>query len=261
MRKVVAIVLVLVAACGGDDVATTRPTLSASIARDRLFDVTTTFELTFVNEGTEAVDVTDVRLRTELFESINPDDRVTTVEPGRATSMPLHYGAPTCDEPDDALRIDLTVNGKGTELDAGRATSGMLRLHAEQCATAAIRDAVDVDFADDWRALEPTRATGTITIDPVAGVDVTLESVSTSIVFVTTTDASLPATDDIEVVVTAARCDAHALTESKKTFLFTLVFTIDGAPPVRLEQRATDGRVLDAMKQAIEECVAARTGH
>jgi hypothetical protein len=256
MARRLIVALLLLAACGG----AAEPPITASVARDRLFDVTGTFELTFVNDGDDAVEVTAVELRSALFEPVGGDERQTTVDPGRPTSMPLRYGEPRCvGEPSDALRVAATVDGDDVVLDAGGASSGMLRLHAEQCAAAAVREAVDVSFAGDWRALEPTRATGTIVLDPVGDAEVTLESVSTQIVFVTA--AATPATGNVEVVVTAARCDAHALTESKKTFLFTLVLSIDGGEPVRLEQRATEGPVLDAMKRAIDECVAARTAH
>lgn len=86
-----------------------------------------------------------------------------------------------------------------------------------------------------------------------------LQAVTTSIVFVVEEVDPLPATGDVGVVVTAARCDAHALTESKKTFVFQLVFTVDGGEPLRFELRATDGPVLREMKRAIDACVAART--
>ena len=59
------------------------------------------------------------------------------------------------------------------------------------------------------------------------------------------------------MVITAARCDAHALTESKKTFKLPALVSLDGEQ-VRLELDAGSGPVRVALDRAIEECVAAR---
>jgi hypothetical protein len=256
VRRLVVLLPLLLLGCADADADGAAPEhdVAVTIARDRLYDVTRTFELTFVNGGEAPVVVGGGELRTALFEPLGLDERSTTVGPDRTVSRPIAYGEARCgDDVDDALTLAVVVDGDETELDLGRASPAMLRLHAERCAAQEIEAAVDVHFGDDWTSKEPTRATGTLVVDPKDGADVTLESVATQIVFVTTVDDPLPARDDVTLVATAARCDAHALTESKKTF------RIDGGEPVKLELRATDGPVLDAMRVAIDECVAART--
>jgi hypothetical protein len=260
VRRLVPLLLVLLIGCASTDAATPDHEIAAAIARDRLYDVTRTFELTFVNGSDEAAVIGGAELRTGLFEPLGLDDRDTAIGPDRTVSRPVEYGEARCgDDVDDAMTLGVVIDGVETELDLGRASPAMLRLHAERCAAQEIEAAVDVHFGDDWTSKEPTRATGTLMVDPKDGADVTLESVATQIVFVTTVDDPLPARDDVKLVATAARCDAHALTESKKTFLYVLTFRIDGGEPVKLELRATDGPVLDAMRTAIDECVAART--
>jgi hypothetical protein len=251
---VLALVLV---ACGAD--SKPDPSLSFAIERDRAFDVVGRLRLSYTNTGDDAVVITHAELRSDLFEPSGPDDRVTTVPAGRTISMPLRYGRAACDEDGSpALSLRYEVDDRARTAPLGDASAAILRLHAAACADQSIRDAVDISFGDDWHA-EGSDAVGTIVLDPRGDADVELLSVTTQIVFVTRVATPMPTSDDVEVVATVGRCDAHALTESKKTFTFVLDFTIDGGEPVRIEQRAPDGPVLDAMNDAIDVCVAART--
>jgi hypothetical protein len=249
------VVLVLVA-CGAD--AKPDSSLSFAIERDRAFDVVQRFRLSFTNTGPDSVVITHAELRGDLFEPAGPDDRVTTVPPDRTISMPLRYGTAACaDDASHALSLGYEVGGRSLTAALGDASAAILRLHAAACADQSIRDAVDISFGHDWHA-EGADAVGTNVLDPRRGADVQLVAVSTQIVFVTRVSTPMPATDDVEVVATVGRCDAHALTESKKTFTFVLDFTIDGGEPVRTEVRAPEGPVLVAMNEAIDACVAAR---
>jgi hypothetical protein len=259
-----ALVVAALGACGGDkaqpaSAAPPAPPLTVEIVRDRLFDVTGTFQLTFGNHGRRPVQVTGVELRSALYEPLGASDRVTTIDPGRQVSVPLHHGAVRCGPGlDDDLTIHFAVDGRATSADAGPASPAIHRIHDAGCAEAAIRDAADIGFADDWHTVDGTRAVGTISVRARATTSVSVEQVSTAIVFVSRVTTPLPSLGDIGVDATAARCDAHALTESKKTFTFVLDVRVDGGPPARLELRATDGPVLRAMADAIKACVAAR---
>lgn len=54
----------------------------------------------------------------------------------------------------------------------------------------------------------------------------------------------------------AARCDTHALIESKKTFTFTLSVVVDGQEPAALEIVPEARPARRALQQALEECLA-----
>ena len=55
--------------------------------------------------------------------------------------------------------------------------------------------------------------------------------------------------------VFAARCDTHALIESKKTFTFTVSLAIDGADPVPLDVVPEGGPSRDVLQQALQGCM------
>jgi hypothetical protein len=282
-RTCAAALLVALAACGGDDsggspvastgsttsvttiagTATTPPDgpLTALLERSRLFEGSGQLYLTFVSHSSEVVEVGEVALRSALFEPVAPGGRILAVAAsGDPISMPIPYGPAVCagEEPDLGVRVVLAVDGEPTELDLGPAAPAIIRLHTLECAARAVRELVDVDFGADWAVVGPGRARGTITLTPRRDGDVRLQAVSASVVFSLEPTSDLSAPGGVVVDALAARCDAHALTESKKTFVFTLTFSVDGGDPVRVELVAADGPVRAALDQAIDDCVAAR---
>lgn len=270
---VLAAVPVVAGACGGDGAtgdeeraagAGERFPLTVSIERERLFEASRAFRVVFANIGDEAVEVSGAELRSELFAPVGPDARTFTVRPtGGPVSMPLPYGEATCgDGRDDGLVVRLAIDGAVADVALGAAPRGIRRVHETECAAARVREAVDLGFGTDWRSVAPGRVTGTVTVAPRGDAEVAVEEVRTAIVLSAEVTSELPAAGDVEVVVTAARCDAHALTESKKTFVFSLLVSVDGAEPARVELEAeAGGAARQALDRAIDECVAARTGH
>lgn len=266
MRRLVLALLLGLAACGGDDadpVAGGPAGLEVAVVRERLFETQRSFEATFVNAGDAPVEISSAVLSTELYEALPPDDRTLTVQPtGDPISVPVPYGAAVCDgEPDPAMALEVDLDGSPTTLPVGDAGAGILRVHAAECAAAEVADAVTIDFGPEWTPAGPGRRSGTITVRQRGDAEAQLVGVNASVVFAVDVTSDLPATDDVEVTITAARCDAHALTESKKTFTFPLLVVVDRGDPVRLELEAKDGPVRQALDEAIVECVAARTGH
>lgn len=234
------------------------PPLSISIERSRLFGAARQFYLTFRSTSGAEVEVTSAQLRSELFSSVEPSERSIRVSSsGDPISIPLAYGAATCrGTPSPELFVRIAIDGEPADVALGKAAPDILREHDSECAGDEVRRQVGLGFGSDWQTVDGGSVAGTLIVDPRPGAEVVLEGVSTSVVFTVEVLSPLPATDDIDVVVAAARCDPHALTESKKTFTFFLTFTNDGGDPVLIELPVEDGPAHEALEGAIEVCVA-----
>jgi hypothetical protein len=244
----------LVIACGSGD----EGPLQATIARERLFEATRGFELTLSNDGDAPVEVHGARLVSALFAATEPEDRTVTLWPnGQPVSFPLAYGPAECGGDDTGMRVALDVDGVATELDLGEAPEGIRRVHELECASLAVLDEVDIGFGDDWASTGPRRLTGTVTIDPRGEAEVAVEDVDpASVVFHVVADGPLPAAGDVGLVVRAARCDAHALIESKKLFTFRVWVRVGDGERVRVEVEARDGPARAALEGALAECLS-----
>lgn len=106
-------------------------------------------------------------------------------------------------------------------------------LHVDECRRRDLLEAVAVTFDDDWTPTSPATAEGTIALERrTATGEVVLAAVQGTVIFtltVLTPDPdvvlTLPEAErraEVAVEVSAARCDPHALIESKKTSLFPM---------------------------------------
>ncbi|MBW3659000.1 MAG: hypothetical protein KY457_10205 [Actinobacteria bacterium] len=199
--------------------------------------------------------VLEVRLRTEAgepFEVIRLqllDDRFTVVPPAEKSTpvraggvgivTPIPAGDVVCDAPrGEGPRMAVTVaTDAGTaDLVVPVSAAGdevLTDLHADACRRRDLLEAVEVAFGDDWTTTSPATAEGTITLDRGAATEeVVLEAVHGTVIFTLTVLAPVPEVvltlpegeshAEVAVEVSAARCDPHALIESKKTYLFPL---------------------------------------
>ncbi len=128
-------------------------------------------------------------------------------------------------------------------------------LHEVECAEAAVREAADLAFGDEWTVTGPRAARGVVTVAPMGAVEATVEDVRGNIVFGMRLDAAtLPATETFPVELVVDRCDTHALIESKRTFQFPLEVALDGGEPALVVLEAAPGtparRVLAGLIQA-----------
>lgn len=214
--------------------------------------------MTFRSTGGAEVQVTSAQLRSELFAPAEPNERSLLVSSsGDPIAVPIDYGVASCREaPSIELSVRVDVDGTSADVSLGKAAPDILREHASECAGNEVRRQVEVRVGPDWKRVGAGRVSGTFTVDRRSGAKAVLEKVATSVVFTVDVLSPLPATDDVDVEVTAARCDAHALTESKKTFTFFLTFTNDGGDPIVVELPVDDGPAHKALERAIDECVA-----
>lgn len=253
-----------VAGCGTDDEApatvpasseTTAPpeVVAVGVERSRLFEQQRSLAVTVRNSGPDPVVVDEVRFAAGRYEEVPAADRTVTVPAAGQVSFPVPYGPARCDAEEDEVVVHLAIDGEATTRTAP--VSGQVRrAHERECAAAAVRRAVRVEFADDWEVVAPRRVQGSLDVTPLAGHEVEVADVATSIVFVTETTAADTRRTSLDVV--AARCDTHALIESKKTFTFTLSVVVDGEAPVALEIVPEDGPAREALQQAVEDCLA-----
>lgn len=259
----------LVAACGADveeptgAAPTATPTTSAAgetvtveVERSRLFEQQRSLGVTVRNGGPDLVVVDRVRLGAGPYEPGPDIDRAVTVPGGATVSFPVPYGDERCDDAADELVVHVHIDGDATTRSVP-VSAQVRRAHARACAAAAAREAVTLRFDDDWELAAPRQARGSLLVEPAAGREVGLVDVTTSIVFVTEVGAGRGLGDAVPLEVYAARCDTHALIESKKTFTFTVSLAIDGGEPVPVELVPEDGPARDVLQQAIEGCLDA----
>ena len=271
MRPGLLVALLVAAGCGGEAAAPTAgtapspsaapPPLEAVVERERLYEASRKFGLTLRNPGDAPVEVSGVRLRSGLFEPVAPEVRTVTVEAGGdPVGFGVAYGPAACDRDDPALALALDVDGVATVLALGEAPPGIRRVREVECGAAAVREAADVAFSDDWQATATGGVAGTITIDRRGDAGAVVEAVdAASVVFAVEAETPLPASDDVDVVVRVGRCDAHALIESKKLFRFRVWVALDGAERVPVElEAAAGGPLRRALERALQQCVDAR---
>ena len=237
-------------ACGTDAAEQAGPTTSeqpsaseepvtVEVERSRLFEQQRSLGVTVHNAGASPVVVDDVRFAAGRYAEVPAADRTVTVPAGGEVSFPVPYGVARCERPPDDIVVLLSVDGRpGTR--SVPVSAQVHRAHQRECATAEVLDAVELGFGDDWALVGPRRAQGTLTVTPRDGREAEVDAVSTSIVFVTEVLAgATPAAVPLDVV--AARCDTHALIESKKTFTFTVSVSVDGGDAVPVEVVPPDG--------------------
>ncbi len=273
-RVALVLALVLATACGtdadeaveGSTTSTTSTTsitsttsgdavLAVEVERSRLFEQQRSLGVTVRNETDRAVVVDDVRFTAGPYDAVPATDRTVTVPAdGGRVSFPVPFGPARCDSTDDVIEVRFRLDGASATRQAP-VSNQVRRAHARECATAAVRRAVRIDFAPDWEVVGSRRVQGSLVVDPLDGHDAEVTDVVTSIVFVTEVTDRSAAGPSLEVV--AGRCDTHALIESKKTFTFVVSVAVDGAEPVPVEVVPAEGPARTALQQAIEDCLDA----
>jgi hypothetical protein len=115
------------------------------------------------------------------------------------------------------------------------------RLVTLDCGARLVRRAADIGFGPTWRR-DGTTVRGTIVVTRrVEGGTITLHDVAGSVILQLTVPgaderplAVLPPAErraELPVRISATRCEAHALAESKKTFVFPFWAAVDGLEP------------------------------
>jgi hypothetical protein len=251
--------------------ATTAPEpvggLIASIGTNRLYALDRGFGLRLQNVGIEPVIVRHLQLDSPLFETVEPtDEEVLLPAQHRGYVLPLPYGEARCrGEPPPAFDAVVVLDGgeelrvHATEEDPG----AIGRLHERECAAAEVRALVDLRWGDDWVTESNEAVRGELVLEQRrAGAAVAVEDAAGSVIFTVLPEAGGPpilrVDDDqptaaVPVVISADRCDPHALAESKRTFAFVAWVAVGDAEAVPVDVEPT-GPARAALEGLLSTC-------
>jgi hypothetical protein len=280
----VAVLALAAAACGGGDdhddeaaeAAGLAGQLEGSLQQSTLFTTQHALGVSVTYAGThDDVRLATIQLDTPLFTPVEPQARDARLRTGgRALVMPLKYGDADCDvDPADAGPARLVAVVAGTDetvrLDLAEQPDDLLAgLHAAECEVQGVLDQVDVAFGDTWTRTAERQYETTIELaQRTEGTTATLTEMRGNVIFgVTDLDPGHAAGDPWAVVdddhptarvplrVEAGRCDPHALTEYKRTFVLVAMISVGDADPVRIDVRA-EGPAHDALATLLEACL------
>lgn len=267
---------VAVALCPADRGASVEPAgaaatpadadLHATLQRSRLFETQRSLRVSVWYEGDHDVRLESVQLDTPLFETVTAQTRDPVVHAGgRIVAMPVQFGTARCDAEEAPPRLVVGIDGTEQAIPLGESPVGLLAdLHGEECAVAAVREVVDVRFGDDWERVDSKTIEGTVELEQRRpGTTASVEDVLGNVIFDADADARsdpLMAVDDDEpsatigLTVNASRCDPHALTEYKRTFILVAMVGVGDDEPLRVDIVADEGT---PARQAMEELLPA----
>ncbi len=234
------------------------------------------------NAGTSPAQVERLQLVTPGFAPRTPTVRDATLPPGRRVDIPIAYGRARCDasaaaSPDEPL-IMVQVRGEESEVRELRVplpqpNETLDRLQDIACRQRAVRQGLDLGFGGPWTAGEAAgdaTVRGSLVIRRRGSDEpVTVGAVGSNVNFTLRAAAEPPAplvrmdpatrSARVPVEITASRCDAHAMADSKKMFLFPVWVTLGDDPEQYLEI-SPEGRGRRMLEELIQACVAGRDG-
>ncbi|MGV3757976.1 MAG: hypothetical protein ACO1PW_00340 [Actinomycetota bacterium] len=235
----------------------------ATIDVNRMFALQRAHGLGLRNVGDEVRTVVAVGLESPLYERAAMDEREVVLRPGaRQLVMPVPYGTARCEGDPEVAFTAVVRFADGTELrvPAAEGNEGTLaRLHAKECAAAAVAESVELR-ADDWVRAGST-ATGSLTlVAQRPGVEADVTELAGNVIFslhpAEGASLRLAAGEEeatIEVVLRAERCDQHALAEVKRPFVFGAWVALGDAEPALVELHPT-GAALAAVQEIFATC-------
>ncbi len=200
--------------------------------------------------GDEPFSVTAVALDSPGFTPLPAVPVTASFVPGRRIDLPTPYGDPVCDTAAEPAAARLTVvrpDGAVEELRVPLAAEVLTAVHARSCAAIAVQELVAVavtDLVADGDAL-----TGRLVLTRTGDDDaaVTAARVEGNVLY--TAEAELPlelagGEREVSAGITfgTARCDPHALAETKQPYLMPLAVTVDGGAEVVLDLPLDDAQ-------------------
>lgn len=235
-------------------------------------------------EGAEAVEVLEVAVRLPGFEDGPPRELASSTRPGAVLDLPAEYGAAVCPEGDaPAVGSDsaapagtatavLRIEGHdaAVELEMDDPNSRSALLWRRECSVRAALAVVPLELGADWarRSADGSGAEsslvsdGVLTLGPVTdghSVQVTELRGTTMYGIETTGGVGLPRLEDGErvelpVTVMAARCDPHAVGESKRGYAFGVRVGVGGEEPVLVTVSPSEPARVQMESVLLERC-------
>ncbi|RBY82658.1 hypothetical protein [Blastococcus sp. TF02A-26] len=193
--------------------------------------------------GAEPFSVTSVAIDSPGFEPLPAVPVTASFVPGRRIDLPTPYGAPVCDTAAEPAAARLTVvrpSGAVEELRVPMAAEVLTVVHGRLCASLAVGDLVTVEVVD--LVERPESLVGRLVLTR-AGDDerpVVATRVEGNVLY--SADAPLPLEltagqreASVELTLTTARCDPHALADVKQPYLMPLSVSVDGGEEIPVD--------------------------
>lgn len=206
-------------------------------------------QVRITDTGAEPFAVVSVQLDSPGFASVPAKPVTARYAPGQTIDLPTPFGAVDCSVGVDPVGARVTVlrpDATTEELLLPLAGDTMARVHGAECAVADVLAVVGItvdDLADAGSTM-----TGEVVLARREGREpVEVSRLGGSVVLEPLPDDDLPVTlaageQELRIPVTfdAARCDPHALAETKKPFVFPLAVTVGDGDPVPVPLPLTD---------------------
>ena len=237
---------------------------TGDVAFPRTLQADRLVEVQVETPGDERGIVTSVSLTSPYF---GPSGTVPTnvlLEPGWRSRLRVPLGAALCPAGTGDSVATVQVRAYDGERLADREVAlddaVLADINAAECRQRIATDAAAPSFSGVQGVVADALETGVLLTRGASDAPATLTALSGNVIFTLEPAAGvLPLTlapDDaaasVPVRITATRCDAHAFAESKKTFVFTASFEVEGEA-ITVEYRAS-GAVRDALQALFDAC-------
>ena len=255
---------------GGAAAAAVEEGVSATVEQTTAFQARGLLEIAFTNGSDEMLSIRSLRLLDRRFAPVAPTPRDADLAPGpRRVMMPIEYGAPVCEreaaagrggEPGPVIEISPPGDARPAQVAVDDAGDRFLaRLHDRECGQQRVRDAVEISFTGPFDDVGRATVRLSIRLDRRTGDDpVVVAAMRGTVVFTVAAPApvlDLPGRDAsgaTVVEISASRCDAHALIESKKSYRFPVWVAVGGGDPRYLEVEPR-GEAREVLEQVLQE--------
>lgn len=199
------------------------------------------------NGGDEAVRVARVALESSTFLETAYQNKNSRIGPGLSVDLTVPLVDPACGGAGDGgHRVGLQIDGNGVWLPLEATVLEAVR--DTRCAEIAVGELVQLGFEGRWEDAEEVGGepalSGRLVVAPEPGAGpfaISLAGATTLFTVAEPVTAELsgqgPAADPVllDVVLTVTRCDAHAVAEDKKGYLFPVRVQEPGAAEVVVE--------------------------
>jgi hypothetical protein len=239
--------------------ATTVPGLTATLEQHREDEIADFMSVQTTNRSTSTVRFRDLRLRWSGLTHNEPYVRSTQISPGVTFDLRVRQGDAVCGDPprpDGTPPGDAAVAVGDASIDGAAPVVVAIPIHDERailpkvyrrsCQDQHLEWAADLRFGDHWTPstaapgkpavlgtieLRRRRSDETLTITRIDGsVLLRISAVKPSDPIVTLSPGQVAATIPI-VIEQSGNCDAHALAESKKTFIIPIGLAVGDDEP------------------------------
>jgi hypothetical protein len=253
----------------------TVPTLTGELTRYRRDEALRRLQVKLGQpEGEDPVEVESLSLTLPGYDHGPPSELDSTSRPGAAVDLPVQLGDAICPAaggattedavPDGPLVAVVTVAGlaEPVEIELTDPDGVGPQTWSRECSSLAALDAAALELGPAWPrggAAGALTASGELVVGPVGdgrAVEV-VELVGTTLF---SASAALPVaavageTVSVPMTVTPARCDPHAVGESKRGYAFGVRVAVDGGEPVLVTVEPTEAARVQMEDVLLEQC-------